>query len=48
MSNVVGVDLKELTSTAVAGKEIAAQWFNTFSSQMYKEVQTLKSFDFKK
>lgn len=48
MSNVVGVDLKELTSTAVAGKEIAAQWFNAFSSQLYKEVQILKSFDFKK
>ncbi|BAI90606.1 hypothetical protein L1F28_17925 [Arthrospira platensis NCB002] len=48
MSNVVGIDQKELTSTAIAGGAMSAQWFNSFSSTFYQQVQNLKAFDFKK
>ncbi|MET0099898.1 MAG: hypothetical protein ABWU11_24725, partial [Arthrospira platensis] len=48
MSNVVGIDQRELTSTAIAGGAMSAQWFNSFSSTFYQQVQNLKAFDFKK
>ena len=48
MSNIVGIDQRELTSTAIAGGAMSSQWFNAFSTPFYQQIQSLKAFDFKK